>query len=178
MFPQPLSTPRAPYDRYHARHAGAGGSGTGGADGGVGRAITPGLVDGTIREGAGANTWDRYTGHERMPWYDRDYMIGQDNTLVDWTRCGPVRPSLHMLQVTVRKLVGTDNTRNLDPHRTARGTGTQDQGHGMHTNPAPNRVRTNARYANTVQQQPARVDRLTSARYAGQSYSQTTRVQG
>ena len=177
MRPEPLSTPRPPYDRYRPRHAGAGGS-RGGTDGrGVGHAITPGLVDGVIREGSGVNTWDRLTSHERMPWYDRDYMVGQDNTLVDWTRSGPIRPSLHMLNQTVRKLVGTDATRNLDPHPVIRGSGTEDQGHGMHTNPA-SRLLTLDRYRHTQQQSQPRQDRLSSSRYAGQSYSQTTRTQG
>jgi hypothetical protein len=82
-----------------------------------------------------------------------------------------------MRNETLRIQVGTTATRNYDPHPIDR-FGMQDQGHGMHTNPAPNRVRTNARYRSTVQQQPARFNRLSPAANAGQSYSQTTRVQG
>jgi hypothetical protein len=179
-MPEPLlSTPRAPYDRFTARHAGAGGSAGGPADPpGIGRAITPGLVDGRIREGDGANTWDRLVQHERMPWYHLPYAVGQADTLTDWTMSGPIRPSLNMRQATVRKLVGTDATRNYDPHPKPREAGTADQGHGMHTNPTLSARLTQARYRNTVQQQPARINRLAAARYAGQSYSQTTRVQG
>jgi hypothetical protein len=174
MRPPPLSTPRPPYDYRVGRRGwrSAGPVAAGHVD-----EVTPGLVDGTIREGEGANTWDRLVDHERMPWYHRDYMVGQDNTLVDWTRCGPVRPSLRMLQQTVRKLVGTDNTRNFDP-RPIRDWGSQDQGHGMHTNPTPAKRFTNARYRERVQMQPARQDRLSPSRQTGASYSQTTRVQG
>src|SRR5438034_3335903 len=170
-MPDPImTTPRAPYDRYRARHASPqGNSPSGPADGGIGRTVPFGV----LREGDGANVWDRLTNHERMPWYDRDYGGSHHDSLVNWTDSGPIRPSLHMLQATVRKLVGTDNTRNYDPHPRER-IGVQDQGHGMHSNPS-GRSLTLGRYRNTAQMRPTRINRLTSARYAGQSYSQTTR---
>jgi hypothetical protein len=172
--PDPMTTPRAPYDRFTARK----GDGVGGRDArGTGREIVPGLVDGQIRGGRGWYAGDDKIVRDRIPYYDRDYMTGSCDTLVNWTQCGPVRPSLHMRQSTTREMVGTSATRNFDPFP-IRGYGSQDQGHGMHTNPQPTKRLTNARYANTTQMQPARVGRLMSARYSGQSFSQTTRVQG
>lgn len=174
MRPPALTTPRPPYSGRLARR---GDGMPGPPTGGHGHAIEPGVVDAIIREGNGFRFNDQGIMRDRVPWYDRDWMAGQDNTLVDWTRCGPIRPSLHMRQETVRRLVGTDGTRNLDPHPVDR-FGMQDQGHGMHTNPAPNRVRTNQRFRSTTQQRPARINRLSPAAYSGQSYSQTTRIQG
>lgn len=169
-----LTTPTAPYDRFTARR----GDSAGGMDGrGQGRTISPGLIDGTIREGDGAYTRDRLIQRDRMPIYLRDYMVGNANTLVDWTRCGPIRPGLFMRQVTVRRQGGSDATRNYDPRPIA-GFGTQDQGHGLHSNPQPSKRATNARFGARVQMQPASVNRLSQARYAGQSYSQTTRMAG
>jgi hypothetical protein len=169
-----LSTPTAPYDRYTARR----GDGTGGVDArGHGREIIPGLVDGVIRESTGAYSRDKLILRDRMPTYMRDYMTGNANTLVDWTNCGYIRPSLRMRQATVRRQVGTDATRNFDPHPIV-GFGTQDQGHGMHTNVAPYKRAANARHFGIPQMMPANVNRLTSARYSGQSYSQTTTVYG
>lgn len=182
MRPPLLTTPRAPYDRYHARHSGVGGSAGGPPrPAGMGHAIEPGVIDAMVREGPGINggtTINRLILRDRMPWYDRDYMVGNDNTLVDWTRSGPIRPSLHNRQMTLTKQVGTDGTRNFDP-RPIRSYGMQDQGHGMHTNPEPTKKRTNARYrSGNPQMQPTRIGRLSSSVYTGQSYSQTTRIQG
>lgn len=174
MRPVPLTTPRAPYDRYTARRGDARG---GPPIGGHGHEITPGLVDGQIRESAGAYARDRLIARDRIPVYMREYMVGNDNTLVDWTHSGPVRPSLWMRNHTVRRQVGTDNTRAEDPNL-IRGYGSQSQKHGLHTNPAPSKRGTNLRHQQTEQMQPAGVSRLTVARYSGQSYSQTTRVAG
>lgn len=173
MFPL-LTTPRAPYDRSVNRR----GDSAGGADQrGQGRVISPGLIDNTIREGQGGYSRDRLIERDRMPIYVRDYMVGNANTLVDWTNCGDPRPSLWMRQVTVRRQGGTDGTRNFDP-RPIQGYGTQDQGHGLHTNPQPFKRATNARFQQTAQMQPTSFNRLSQARYAGQSYSQTTRMAG
>lgn len=173
MYPM-MTTPTAPYDQSVNRR---GDSGPGRDARGVGRVISPGLIDGTIRESAGAYARDNLIERDRIPFYERDYMVGNADTLVDWTNCGPIRPSLHMRQMTVRRQVGTDATRNFDPRPIA-GYGTQDQGHGLHTNPAPFKRATNARFQQTAQMQPAYVNRLSQARYAGQSYSQTTRMAG
>lgn len=172
-MPEPMTTPRPYYDRFTSRR----GDSPGGTDQrGNGRDIVPGLVDGTIREAGGAYSRDGLIMRDRIPAYDRDYMIGNADTQVDWTRCGPIRPSLWMRNRTVRRQVGSDNTRNFDPHPIIE-YGSQDQGHGMHTNPAPYKRATNARFGSGIpQMQPAHVNRLSPARYSGQSYSQTTNV--
>lgn len=50
--------------------------------------------------------------------------------------------------------------------------------HGLHTEYPPDRAQTQARYRNTPQMVPARVDRLSNSRIAGQTYSQWTQHQG
>lgn len=172
-----MTTPRPPYDRYTLRR----GDSPHGTDArGVGRVDLVngyGLVEGTIREGQGNYVHDKLIERDRIPVYDRDYMVGNADTLVDWTNCGAIRPTLWMRQTTVRRQSGSDATRNYDPHPINR-FGTQDQGHGMHTNPQPWKRATNARFGATSQMQPTNVGRLSQARYSGQSFSQTTRMAG
>lgn len=124
-----------------------------------------------------ANNNELTIQHERVPWYDQDYLTSNHDSLVNWTDCGPIRPSLHMRQVTINRQVGTSATRNFDPHPIM-AWGTQDQGHGMHTNPAMSKVSTLKNFRARQQQQPARINRLSPAVYSGQSYSQTTVIQG
>lgn len=50
--------------------------------------------------------------------------------------------------------------------------------HGLHTLYPPDQQQTEARYLATAQQRPARVDRLSNSRIAGQSYSERTLHQG
>ena len=170
--PMPMTTSRAPYDRYTLRK----GDGIGGPPyGGQGHEITPGLVDGRTRENANPN--EALVQHERMPTYHQAYQGSSHEWRVAWTDSGPVRPALWMRQTTVRRQAGSDNTRNFDPHPIT-GWGTQDQGHGMHTNHPMPKTWVNKNFRGRVQQQPARINRLSPAVYTGQSYSQTTQVQG
>lgn len=176
-FPPPLTTPRpvtpSSADGSLDRHADfSGGPPT---PAGIGRFIP--RFDNYVtltRENANAN--ERTIGHERMPWYHTGYIGSHRDTLVNWTDCGPVRASLHNRQVTINRQVGTSATRAYDPYPIAT-YGTQDQGHGMHTNVQKEHF-TTANYRDRQQQIPARVDRLSPAVYTGQSYSQTTAVQG
>lgn len=169
-----MTTPRPPYDRSVNRRLDS----AGGRDArGVGREISPGLIDGTIREGNGGYSRDDLIARDRSPWYDRDYQTSNHDSLVNWTDCGQPRATLWMRQVTLAQQIGTTATRNFDPHPIV-GYGSQDQGHGMHTNPAPWKRATNARFHDTAQMVPTHVNRLSPARYTGQSYSQTTRVAG
>lgn len=143
---------------------------------GVGRFIPRWSATPTLtREQANPN--EQTIQHERFPWYDRDYMTSHHDTLVNWTDCGPIRPALHMRQETVNRQVGTSATRNFDPHPIS-SFGIQDQGHGMHTNPPLTKIATNRNFRDRQQQQPARVNRLSPAVYTGQSFSQTTVIQG
>lgn len=130
------------------------------------------------------NQRDRYPGasndgaivRDRLPTIQRPFYLPPGNSWVNWTTCGPVRSTLHMQQWSYRQMAGNSNSRNADPVPT--GLGTQDQGHGLHTTPKPATARTIGRYFDTVQMVPPRADRLSQARYSGQSYSQTTIPQG
>lgn len=144
--------------------------------GGRGRYI-PRFDDVPTRTREDVNRNDTLVQHERIPYYDQDYLGSHHDSLVNWTDCGPVRPSLHMRQVTVRRLVGTSATRNFDPRPVA-GFGSQDQGHGMHTNPVQPKTGVNKNFRSRAQQIPTRVNRLSPSVYSGQSYSRTTVVQG
>lgn len=127
---------------------------------------------------------DRYPGasndgaivRDRVPTIQRPYYLPPASGWVNWTTSGPVRSTLHMQQSSYRQMAGNSNTRAADP--VATGLGSQDQGHGLHTTPRPATARTIGRYFDTVQMVPPRADRLSGARYSGQSYSQTTVVQG
>lgn len=173
----PMTTPRPPtptsIDGSLDRHADKSG---GGAPGGVGRFI-PRFDDPITLTREQVNANEQSIQHERTPWYDSDYMTSNHDTLVNWTDCGPIRPSLHMRNTTVNRQVGTSNTRNQDPHPIVM-YGTQDQGHGMHTNPNQPKSMVNKNFRARQQQQPARVNRLSPSVRSGQSFSQTTTIQG
>lgn len=174
----PMTTPRAitpsSAEGMPDRHADNSG---GPVFGGIGRTLGRfyDYITGT-REMVNGN--DENIQRDRTPWYDNDYMTSHHDTLVNWTDCGPVRPSLHMRQQTVTRMQGTSATRNFDPNPVVEGSGMQDQGHGMHTNPPLSKKAINANFRARQQQVPARVNRLSPAVYTGQSYSQTTSVQG
>lgn len=183
VYPPPLTSPRpitpTSVDGSLDRHADWSGGPVSPA--GVGRFIPRWSDPVTLtREQANAN--EQTISHERMPWYHTGYIGSHHDTLVNWTDCGPVRAALHNRQVTINRQVGTSATRAFDPHP-IRTYGTQDGTnggvvHGMHTNPEPYKSAVNANFRARQQQQPARVNRLSPAVYNGQSYSQTTVVQG
>lgn len=174
---EPMTTPRPPtpssMDGMPDRHADKSG---GPVPGGVGRFI-PRFNDYVTLTREEVNGNDDLIQRDRVPWYDRDYLTSNHDSLVNWTDCGPIRPSLHMRQQTVTRMQGTSATRNFDPHPIVT-LGMQDQGHGMHTNPPQPKAAANRNFRDRQQQQPARVNRLSPSVYTGQSYSQTTVVQG
>lgn len=88
---------------------------------------------------------------------------------VNWTAAGPVRAELHGRSASYREMSG--NSRSRFP-TVPTPTG------GLHTNPPSGVSRTVPRYVETPQMQAARINRLAPARYAGQTYSQTTQLQG
>lgn len=143
---------------------------------GRGRTIIPGLVDGRTRDlGAFAN--DVLIRRDRTPVYDND-TYRPAGSLVDWTMSGPIRRSLWMRNHTIRRMAGSDATRNLDP-RPVTTYGTQDRGHGMHSNPVNGRAQSFRRMTlpANARMTAGRPNRLADSRYFGQSYSQTTRGQ-
>jgi hypothetical protein len=108
---------------------------------------------------------------DRIAWYPSDQRSGVGTGEVDWSAAGPPRPELHMRNVSYRRMAGTDQTRAL--------ANPVDPSVGLHTNPAVKPSGNLERYkAGAAVMRPARTDRLSPARYSGQSYSQTTVLQG
>src|ERR1700759_1414106 len=122
----------------------------GSAPGGVGRFIPRWSAPVTLTR-EGVNGLDDQIMRDRVPFYDQDYLGSHRDSLVNWDDCGPPRPSLHMRQMTVRRQVGSSNTRAFDPHPVM-GYGTQDQGHGMHTNPEQAKINTIRNFRARTQQ--------------------------
>lgn len=139
----------------------------------------PGRLPRTIEPFGIEDEHSRYPGDEfdtairrdRMPWIPAPYYIPPADGWVNWTQAGPIRPTLHMRNATLRMMQGNSNTRELqDPTNPQR---------GLHTNPPDAVARTVARYVSgNPQMMAGRQDRLSEARYSGQSFSQTTRNQG
>jgi hypothetical protein len=98
----------------------------------------------------------------------------------DWTSCGPSLngPGIWMRDVVVNVRQGTDNTAFMQ-NPELKGTGLVSQVYGVSTY-AGQVTQQIARYTDpsVPQQTRRRQNRLSPARYTGQSYSQTTRIQG
>jgi hypothetical protein len=139
----------------------------------------PDLLPRTVRAPGIEDQHARYPGDEfdtairrdRIPWIPRPSYIFPADGWVNWTACGPIRPTLHMRCATIREMQGNSNTRqDQDPTNLQR---------GLHTNPPDAVARTMPRYVSgNPQMQPGRQDRLSPAQYNGQSFSQTTVNQG
>lgn len=119
----------------------------------------PGNVnDGTIRR-------------DRTAWFPSDARRGVGTGTVDWTAAGPPRPELHVRNVTVRTMAGTSRSRAL--------ASPIDPTIGLHSATVLTPRGNIERYkAGASAMRGTRTDRLSPARYSGQSYSQTTLVQG
>jgi hypothetical protein len=138
---------------------------------------------GTPYDRAPGDTQDDRIRRDRGPVLRTGYVVsGRDSGLVDWTAAGPIRAELGAVNATYRQMVGNSFSRALD-RPWPRG-GTQDQGHGLHTNPPRPQVSTAPMATHRYQtrtnpvMRSVRQDRLANSRFAGQSYSQTTRPQG
>ena len=156
-------------DRWHQRVNPAGSAG----------AVTP-LFRRTIANGVD-NEATRYNGavnddqiqRGNTPWYPLDNMHGAGTGMVNWTAAGPPRPELHMRQqFALRVMAGTSRTRALPSP--------VDPTIGLHSTPPKPREMGNVQRikAKAPTIRTGRQNRLSAARYSGQSYSQTTRGQG
>lgn len=116
-------------------------------------------------------TNDDQIRRDRTPWFPRPTKSGAGTGTVDWTAAGPARPQLHMRNVTVRTMAGTSATRYpASPY---------DPSIGLHSQtPISPRGNIQRYQAKAPVMKPGRNDRLSPARYTGQSYSQTTLEQG
>jgi hypothetical protein len=116
-------------------------------------------------------TNDTTIRRDRTAWYPHKCRSGVGTAEVDWTMDAPHRPELHMRNVTVRVMAGTSQTRAF--------ANPLDPSVGLHSNPKARPSGNIERYkAGAQAMRPGRTDRLSSARYTGQSYSQTTLEQG
>lgn len=107
---------------------------------------------------------------DHSPWYPVDNVSGVGDASVNWTACGPPRPEMHTRMVNYRVMAGTSATRFIP--------NPMDPTTGLHTRTAPIRSGNLPRIVGGApQMRPPRQDRLTVARYTGQTYSQTTRMQ-
>lgn len=152
-----------PIDRRHARRLEAGG----GYPRHVPRTLAIGLEDERPRYPGTVN--DTLIMRDRGPFYMLPRYTPPANNWVNWTEAGPTRPELHMRNATLRTMVG--NTASRYPVTDSPST-------GMHTMTPAGVSRTVQRYVTTPQMVAARQFRLSPGNYAGQTYSQTTQVQG
>lgn len=152
-----------PIDRWSARRS----ESAGGVDVASPRTLAPGLETELARYPGTVN--DDLIVRDRGPYYQRPRFTPPPVTWISWTQAGPLRPELGMRDSSYRRMVG--NTRSRFPVVDSPTT-------GMHTMVTPGVARTVRRFVATPQMVPARADRLSPGQYSGQTYSQTTRLQG
>jgi hypothetical protein len=153
-----------PSDRMAARRMEAGG----GYDQVEGpRTLAAGIVD--TRSRYPGTAFDQRVFRDRQPFYAQPHYTPPPITWISWTAAGPTRPELHMRNATWRNLAGNSKSRYpvIDSPTT-----------GMHTMGPAGTERTMARYVTTPQMVGERQMRLSPGQYTGQTYSQTTRIQG
>lgn len=152
-----------PIDRWTARRM----ESAGGYDTTSPRTLAPG-IDNELARYPGTQ-FDGLIVRDRGPYYQQPVYLPPANNWVSWTAAGPTRPELHIRQATLREMEG--NTRSRYPVVNSPST-------GMHTQIPSGVSRTVQRFVQTPQMTPGRNDRLRPGQYAGQTYSQTTKVQG
>lgn len=158
-----------PIDRRSYRR----GLAAGGYDVSVPRTLAPGLESELARYPGTSN--DSRVQRERIPWYSVGQYRPAAESWVNWTEAGPPRAELHMRTTEYRPEAGSSTSRY--PFIPSAPTGGR---HTMIPSGPGGTPMTRERYvgAGLPQMRGARTDRLSSARYTGQSYSQTTAVQG
>lgn len=153
-----------PIDRWSARRLKSGG----GYDTTSPRTLAPGL-DTELTRYPGT-VFDSQIVRDRGPYFAAPRYTPPAVSWISWTAAGPLRPELNMRNTTWREMVG--NSASRFPFIEGSPTG------GMHTMGPAGVARTVQRYVTTPQMTSARIDRLSPALYASQTYSQTTRLQG
>lgn len=130
----------------------------------------PGVADSYARYSPSSN--DQQVRRENTPWIPTPNVSVPGTGRASWWAAGPARPSLEMRSVTTNPRVGNSRSR-FAQNPLAPGT-------GLHTQPRDHSVGTIQRYVTpgVGKMRPARQNRLSPARYEGQSYSQTTITQG
>lgn len=134
------------------------------------RTLAPGMDNELTRFPGTVN--DTTIQRDKGPWIPVDNLRGAGNGWYDWTAAGPPRPEIHQRNITLRTMQGNSRTRQLQNPR--------DPWIGLHSTPANYKAGVNQRWINpqNPRMRKPRQDRLSNARYTGQSYSATTRTQG
>lgn len=153
-----------PIDRWHARRLESGG----GYETMSPRTLAPGIETDLSRYPG--TVFDALIRRDRTAFYAAPRFIPPPVTWISWTQAGPTRPELGMRNATLREMGG--NTRSRYP--VVPGAPTT----GMHTMTPSAASRNVPRYQDTAQMVPGRYDRLRASQYSGQTFSQTTRIQG
>lgn len=159
-----------PIDKRTARR----GLAAGGYDQAVPHTLAPGLETELARYPGASN--DGEITRDRRPFYSATTnYVPPAISWVNWTLAGPARAELHMRTTDLRTMVG--NSAGRYPYLPGSPTGGR---HTMIPTTGPGGSTTRDRFvgAGLPQMRAARPDRLAPARYTGQSYSQTTSVQG
>jgi hypothetical protein len=131
------------------------------------RTLTNGIVNQFLRFPETSN--DDLITRDRVRTFHAPYAILPGISKVSYTDAGPIPTTLRQMNFSLVRGQGTSNSRAYDPEHT---------GKGLHTNPAKGKAAMNARYQATQQMRPVRQYRLNPSRRSGQTFSETTRVQG
>jgi hypothetical protein len=155
-----------PSDRWHLRR----GLSAGGYDTSNPMTLAPGMENDLARYPG--TVYDGAVSRDRQPYYHAEVRGNVGDGWVNWTAAGPTRAELHMRTTEYRRESGFGSRRF--PFIADSPTG------GRHTMTPTSTAYTTPRFVNgqVPQMTAARINRLSSARYAGQSFSQTTAVQG
>lgn len=160
-----------PIDKRSARR----GLAAGGYDRAEPHTLAPGIETELARYPGASN--DQGITRDRRPFYSATVnYVPPALSWVNWTEAGPARAELHMRTTDLRNMVG--NSQGRYPYLPGSPTGGR---HTMIPSTGPGGVtQTRQRFvgAGLPQMRAARPDRLAPARYTGQSYSQTTSIQG
>lgn len=137
---------------------------------GLRRTLAPGMDNESTRFSGVTN--DTTIQRDKGPWIPVDNLRGAATGWYDWTAAGPPRVEIHQRNITLRTMQGNSRTRQLQNPR--------DPWLGLHSTPAPAKLRSNAKFLDpkNPRMRKPRQDRLSNARYTGQSFSSTTRTQG
>jgi hypothetical protein len=152
-----------PIDRWSARRL----ESAGGYEVADPRTLAVGLEDEKARYPG--DEFDSEIVRDRHSYYQQPRMPRVGDGWVNWTAAGPLRPELHQRSVSWRNMVG--NSASRFPVVATPTT-------GMHTMGPSGVARTVPRFVTTPQMTAARPFRLSPGQYSGQTYSQTTKIQG
>lgn len=167
--PDPAASKRQrsvpPVDRWHGRRNVS----SGGVDIAVPMTLHRGIENDEVVYQQTAH--DELIVRDKMPWYDRAYMIPAAVSWISWSGAGPVRPTLRMRNSSYKREQGSSASRY--PFIPSSPTG------GRHTMGPPTAAAITAPRSRAVpQMRNPRINRLLPVAYTGQTYSQTTKIQG